>query len=690
MESNFTKLGTLFLGVMLAQGVQAQSFQPTFPFTNLKALHRCTPATGDINNDGKIDIYQGGENWESGMSWQVQGYLWLNQGGGAFTGYVSNIYTDDHYTDDTKTTVASPAGMDANGNYLAFGLPPSVYNMSRFFDYDNDGNLDFFIDGESDNDYQLTKHPGNKYAMLYRNTGSANGFKYVLATDDTFMAGGNEHRGNNAENNHSIAFADYDRDGYVDVLQQAYHKWYDENGDEQGQREVALFHNNGDGTFTKVNVFNPLPYDSNPHADGGIFEVDEETFENVAKKNILPMTHGAVAFGDLNNDGYPDIITTGFCDGSNGGAAIAIYKNNGDGTFDELDLSGRPFRGIYESDLVLADVNGDGWLDILAFGTANNMDGKIGDIYYNNGATTPFDFTLSSVDSGNGLYGLSAANVAVFDINHDGLPDVVGHGWTNVDGKGWGTYVFLQNNDQTFTLDSQMLDCTDSGGWNFGDLTGNNQMDIVMTGYLNNNDNWNCYTILYTNTNSGNTPPTAPQNVQAKCEDGKLTVTWDPASDDQASESSLAYNVFVRNNDTGYISMIVPADTETGKLKAYSQIADAVHSDNEYSYTVKVPASGNYTVGVQAIDPSLVGGKFATTDLTVTTGIRNAVNADNSMQAEILESGIRVKANDTQAVNIYNVAGTLIATGTTNSVIPVSASGVFLVKANGKTWKVVK
>ncbi len=681
MESNFTKLGTLFLGAMLAQGVQAQTFQPSIPFTNLKLLHRCSPSTGDINNDGKIDIYHGGENWESGMGWQVQGYLWLNQGGSAFTGYASNLYTEDHYTDETKTTVVSPAGMDADGNYLAFGLPPSVYNMSYFFDYNNDGNLDFFITGESDNDYSITKNPDNKYAFLYRNTGKDNGYKYVLANDATFMAGGNEDQGKGI---HSVAFADYDRDGYVDVLQQAYHKWYDENGDEKGQREVALFHNNGDGTFTKVNVFNPLPYDDNPHADGGIFEVDEETFENVAKKNILPTSHGAVAFGDLNNDGYPDIVCSGYGDGSNGGATLVVYKNNGDGTFDEVDISGQPFRGTYEGDLVLADLNGDGWLDILSFGTGNNMDGKIGDIYYNNGATTPFDFTLSSVDSGNGLYGLSAASAAVFDINHDGLPDIVGHGWTNATG-GWGAFVFLQNNDQTFSLDSQLLDCSNSGGWNFGDLAGNNQMDIVMTGYLGYNDNWGCYTLLYTNSNSGNTAPTAPQNVEAKYEDGKLTVTWDPAS-----ETSLGYNVYVKNNDTGYISMLVPADIETGKLKAYSQVADAVRSDDEYSYSVKLPSNGNYTVGVQAIDPSLVGGKFATITLTVTTGIRNVNNADNAMQAEVLEGGIRVNATDTQAVNIYNVAGTLIATGTTNSVIPVNASGVVLVKANGKTWKVVK
>lgn len=687
MKKTITRYGALLISMFMVTGAQAQSFEPSFPFTNLPALHRCTPAVGDINNDGLVDIYHGGENWSDGMAWQVQGYLWLNQGSGAFKGFNSNLYTEDHYTDSTKTTLAIPAGMDEDGNFLAYGLPPSIRNMARFFDYNNDGHLDFFVSGQSGNDYQVNGNPDNTYAFLYKNTGDGNNYQFVLADDTTFSAGGNEREGNNAENNHSIAFADYDKDGYVDVLQQSYHKWFE--GDEaKGAREVALFHNNGDGTFTRVNVFNPIPYEQNKHFDGGIFETDTLTFENVPLKNILPMSHGAVAFGDLNNDGYPDIISTGYCNGTNGGAAIVMYKNNGDGTFDEVDLSEQPFRGLYESDLVLADMNNDGWLDIVAFGTGD-FAGKAGDIYYNNGAIKPFDFTLSKVDDGNGLHGFSEATANVFDINHDGLLDIVCHGWTDA-GEVWVTEVFLQNDDQTFTVDQQLITTHDSGGWNFGDFNGNNQMDIVMTGYFSYNDVSDCYTLLYSNLNADNTAPTAPANVAVtEGDEGRILITWDPASDDQCDEVALGYNVYVKNDDTGEISMLIPANIETGKLKSYSQMACAVRSDDVYTYEMKVPTNGNYTVGVQAIDPSLVGGPFATTQINITTSsVQKTVT--NNDRLITTPQGVLVKSTEQATVNVYNPAGVLVATGATNKVVPVSGKGIFLVKANAKTYKIRK
>lgn len=686
MKRTIYLCSALLMGVLMPSNVDAQSFELTAPFTNLPALHRCTPSVGDFNNDGLIDVYQGGENWSAGMSWQVQGYLWQNLGGGAFKGINSNIYTENHYTDTTKTTLAIPAGMDANGNFLAYGLPPSIRNMGRFIDYNNDGNLDFFITGSSDNDYQVTGQPDNAYALLYRNTGAANNYQYVLADNTTFSAGGNEHDGNNAENNNSVAFADYDKDGYVDILQQSYHKWFE--GDQQfGEREVALFHNNGDGTFTRMNIFNPIPYDKNPHFDGGIFDTDPVTFENVAKKNILPMSHGAVAFGDLNNDGYPDIIATGYCNGTNGGPTFVMYKNNGDGTFDEVDLSNEPFRGVNESDLVLADMNNDGWLDIVSFGTGN-FDGKAGDIYYNNGSNKPFDFTLSKYDQ-SGLYGFSEANTGIFDINHDGLLDIVAHGWTNSTGS-WGTHVFLQNNDHTFTHNSELLDTSNSGGWSFGDFEGKNQMDIVMTGYLNYPDgSSNCNTLLYKNLNDGNTAPTAPSNVIATTEgQGKIKVTWDAANDDQCDQVSLGYNVYVKNETTGETSMLIPADIQTGKIKSYAQMQCAIISDNLYSYEVKVPANGNYTVGVQAIDPSFVGGPFATAQVQVTTSVKK-VEA-NTYKVMTVQNGIIVKSSTNQAVKVFNANGALVASGNTNTVLPVTGKGVFVVKANTKVYKIIK
>ena len=132
--------------------------------------------------------------------------------------------------------------------------------------------------------------------------------------------------------------------------------------DEQcGERLVGLYHNNGDGTFTRMNVFKPIPFTENKKP-ADLFEADIESSEMVPTMKAKPMSHGAVAFGDLNGDGWLDIISTGW---SNDDDALSfyIYQNLQDGTFQEVDLSGKSFLPVYENEIQVADMNNDGWLD---------------------------------------------------------------------------------------------------------------------------------------------------------------------------------------------------------------------------------------------------------------------------------------------------------------------------------------
>ncbi len=68
---------------------------------------------------------------------------------------------------------------------------------------------------------------------------------------------------------------------------------------------------------------------------------------------------GGVAIGDVNSDGLPDIYFTGNL------VASRLYLNRGDWTFDEVaEEAGVAAAGLWNTGVTMADVNGDGLLDI--------------------------------------------------------------------------------------------------------------------------------------------------------------------------------------------------------------------------------------------------------------------------------------------------------------------------------------
>lgn len=114
----------------------------------------------------------------------------------------------------------------------------------------------------------------------------------------------------------------------------------------------------------------------------------------------------AVATGDLDHDGFADIVTA-----NQGGNSVTVLRNNGDGTFG----SGATYAtGISPRALALADVDRDGSLDIIV---ADNG-AKAISVLRNNGDGT----FASNVDYWAGSYPFSLATT---DVDGDGYPDVI-------------------------------------------------------------------------------------------------------------------------------------------------------------------------------------------------------------------------------------------------------------------------
>ena len=254
-------------------------------------------------------------------------------------------------------------------------------------DIDNDGYPDIYI----------TNYGHNR---LYSNNGDG------TFTDGTQQAGVGDARWGT-----SCAFLDYDADGDVDLYVVNYMKfsveenrWWETRGIRTycsptdqiaGSHFVSepdiLYRNNGDGTFTDVTDAAGIS-----HRGLGL----------------------AVAVGDYDNDGYPDLHI------ANDMEADLLYRNNGDGTFTETaDLTGTGYdgNGFPGSGMgsAFGDYDNNGYLDLVV----SNASSLPVVLYQNESAAF---FTDVSFTAGIGAVTLPYFKWAVefFDYDNDGLLDL--------------------------------------------------------------------------------------------------------------------------------------------------------------------------------------------------------------------------------------------------------------------------
>ena len=100
-------------------------------------------------------------------------------------------------------------------------------NSAAWADYDNDGFLDLFVCGEGTGTVAQKR-------TLYHNDGKG-GFAEATSAGSI---------DSDADFDEGCAWEDYDNDGYIDLVVSS--------GGSAGARNLSLYHNNGDGTFTKV------------------------------------------------------------------------------------------------------------------------------------------------------------------------------------------------------------------------------------------------------------------------------------------------------------------------------------------------------------------------------------------------------------------------------------------------------
>ncbi len=163
----------------------------------------------------------------------------------------------------------------------------------------------------------------------------------------------------------------------------------------------------------------------------------------------------AVAVGDFNGDGIPDLAVANTADNT-----ITILLGNGDGTFTN---AGTLTTDLAPVSVAVADVNGDGFLDLVVA----NRDGGTLTIFLGNG-----DGTFAPAQSI--PLGFTPTSVAAADVNSDGFPDLI------VADPGDGAVaVLLGNGDGTFQAPVLSPAGGDPVFVAVGDFNGDGVPDIV-------------------------------------------------------------------------------------------------------------------------------------------------------------------------------------------------------------------
>jgi hypothetical protein len=121
---------------------------------------------------------------------------------------------------------------------------------------------------------------------------------------------------------------------------------------------------------------------------------------------------GGVGIGDINNDGLPDLF---FCSNQR---SNKLYLNKGNFVFEDItEKAGLGSNNIWSTGVTLADVNGDGLLDIYVCKSGDMKGENRGnELYINNGDLT---FSPRAKQYGLDNRGLST-HAAFFDYDNDG------------------------------------------------------------------------------------------------------------------------------------------------------------------------------------------------------------------------------------------------------------------------------